>query len=102
MNLPLSNTGLTEFQEFLEKKIGLRVIKTREGDGDYKLISSKFKDERYHKINGKIKKNYRDALGVLKKTKEAEMLHAHFSKYIRSEDGAFIYEPPEDIDWHLD
>ncbi len=94
--------ALTEFLEFYEKKIGIRKVKTGKGKRDYKIISSKFKDERYQKINGKIKKNYRDALSVLKDIKEAEKLHAHFLKYFRSEDGAFIYEAPAGIDWHLD
>lgn len=95
---------LIKFMEFLEKKYGIRKVKVKAkpGERDYKLISAKFKDERYRKINGRIKKNYRDALSKLKGVKDAKDLHAHLSKHFRSEDGAFIYSPPEDIIWHLD
>ncbi|MFH1154197.1 MAG: hypothetical protein V1793_10300 [Pseudomonadota bacterium] len=91
---------LQEFEVSL-KKIGIFKVEVEPGRGEYKLISSKFKDDKYLKINSRIKKNYRDALSVLDKMKDAKPLYAHLSKYFRSEDGAFVYEPPEGIDWHL-
>ncbi|WP_020586681.1 hypothetical protein [Desulfobacter curvatus] len=57
---------------------------------------------KYKIINDKIKKNYRDALTKLKGIRKAKALHAHLLNSIRKEDGAFIYEPLEDIVWHLD
>ena len=96
---------MTEFLEDLEKKYGIRKIKNvdpKPGEKDYKLVSQMFKDERYKQIGENIKKNYRDALNLLKKTKDAKDLHAHLLNSIRKEGGAFIYEPSEDIAWHLD
>jgi hypothetical protein len=52
------------------------------------------------KISDKIKKNYRDAMAIIKKLDMD--LYSYFSEHVRSEGGAFIYEPQEGIDWHLD
>lgn len=93
---------LIEFLELLEKNYGIRKVKAKPGEGAYRLISSRLKDERYLKINGRIKKNYRDALDIFSKTKEAKALYEHFKDNFRSEAGAFIYEAPEGIHWHLD
>jgi hypothetical protein len=79
---------------------------------DEKNIRYEIKDEKlnfpglgfantdYKIINDKIKKNYRDAMKKLKTLDKS--LHSYFSEHVRSEGGAFIYEPPEGIDWHLD
>ena len=56
---------------------------------------------KYKIINDKIKKNYRDAMGKIKSIREAKELHKHFSKHIRSEGGAFIYTPSENIKWYI-
>ena len=56
---------------------------------------------KYKIINDKIKKNYRDALTKLKGIRNAKALHAHLLSSIRKEGGAFIYEPTEDIVWHI-
>ncbi|WP_156968229.1 hypothetical protein [Desulfobacter vibrioformis] len=54
----------------------------------------------YKTINNMIKKNYLDAMKKLKSLDKN--LHTYFSNHIRSEGGAFIYTPSEDITWHLD
>ncbi len=59
-----------------------------------------FTGTKYKVINDKIKKNYRDAMKKIKTVDKN--LHSYFSDHIKSEDGAFIYSPPEDIFWHLD
>lgn len=64
--------------------------------------TGKIPETKYKKINDKIKKNYRDALSILNKTKGAKELWAHLSDSIQKGEGAFIYNPPEGIDWHLD
>jgi len=48
---------------------------------------------------GSIKKAYDRALEKIKPIDKD--LYTHFSTYIRKEKGAFIYDPPEDFDWHL-
>ncbi len=48
---------------------------------------------------GSIKKAYDRALEKIRPIDTD--LHTFFSTYIRKEKGAFIYDPPEDFDWHL-
>jgi len=70
---------------------------------NYKIVrfkAKKFKDSNYEDINDKIKKNFRDALKKIKK--EQPVLFEHFNTHIKRKGGAFIYEPPEEIAWHLD
>ena len=68
-------------------------------DGEVKVMPSKFKDSNYRDINGKIKKNYSDAIKKIKKENPA--LHDHFVKYLTKKDGAFIYNQPDNFKWHL-
>jgi hypothetical protein len=64
--------------------------------------TGKISETKYKKINDRIKKNFRDALSILNKTKGAKELWAHLSDNIQKDEGAFIYKSPEGIDWHLD
>jgi len=84
-----------EFIDDLKKTKIECIIKDRE----VIVKPSKFKDSDYRDINGKIKKNYSDAMKKIKKENHA--LHEYFAKHIQKKDGAFIYKPSEDIDWHL-
>jgi len=89
--------------EGYELKIKSRNITATEDSTDTK-DSADTKDStgtKYKIINDKIKKNYRDAMGKIKSIREAKELHNHFSKHIRSEGGAFIYTPSENIKWHI-